>query len=188
MIVVLGMHASGTTMLAEMIHTVGYDVKPPMLGADKRHPNGYFESQEIVDINRKILSLAGGNWEKPPKHENIMTVDINTKVKGHDLIKDPRLCLTLPLWDFDCKMVLIERPQVSVALSLSNVSKIPLRDGARLWKTYKQRVEKNLLGRNYLKVHYENLLKGEVEELAEYLETDRVNEMRKIIDIKLRHF
>ncbi len=187
-VIILGMHAGGTTLLAEMVHALGYKVKPPVLGADIRHPNGYFESFEVVNRNRFILREAGGRWNNPPSHKDILKVKI-TQVEGHELIKDPRLCLTLPLWDFEGKILVIERPQMSVALSLRSFNKMPLSEGLSLWETYQERLKKNLKGKRFFKVYYDDLVDGmNLSKLADFLETTKIDNMQRVINKDLRHF
>lgn len=121
--VVLGMHRSGTSLLAKALHTFNNDPKVSMgatmledalenaeeLGlANASNPQGHFEDDEFMQLNERILAAAGGSWFKPPTREEIVSVsaqfsdDIKALVKKRSSAiwgwKDPRSCLTLDLF------------------------------------------------------------------------------------------
>ena len=186
------MHLSGTTMLAEMVCATGHRVKPPLMKADEQHPNGHFENTIICRTNRIILRLAGGGWSNPPSHKKIMRLKIPKFLsKGHDVVKDPRLCLTLPLWDFTGKIVVINRPDDEIAQSLKQRNGIPYSEGRALCKIYRTRLFFNIMNRTYHTVYYNDLLENkgtEIGRLADYLETTKIDEMKAVINKDLRHF
>ena len=57
MIVVTGMHRSGTSSVANMLYRLGVDFGDPsrFIDADKWNVRGYFESQEITFLNDNII-------------------------------------------------------------------------------------------------------------------------------------
>jgi hypothetical protein len=105
-VVVLGMHRSGTSMVAGMIHRLGVFMGEKLIGKSVRNPMGHYEDEEFVDLSERILLASGGSWRYPPKAEMIVEQrghfadEIRTLVRkrnsSHALWgwKDPRTCLT----------------------------------------------------------------------------------------------
>lgn len=110
---VLGMHRSGTSALTGLLCAFGANPGNDLLPANDSNPKGFFESQAIVDLNNKILQVAGSSWDdltplqvdwfKLPAVQELKSSitaffsseSLSTEVS---VIKDPRLSLTLPLW------------------------------------------------------------------------------------------
>lgn len=126
-VVVIGMHRSGTSLVTELLSTIGVRAGPEDMlvrcwnknsGSSecvtKYNPRGYWENQDLVDIDNWILA-RGGTKSNKPEEFNLTKVLENPKVmadfrdKAAPVVrylerappfslKDPRLCLTLPLW------------------------------------------------------------------------------------------
>src|SRR5882762_5246263 len=66
---VVGMHRSGTSAVAAALEALGLDVGAPdrLMVADAGNPAGYYELQEIGDLNDEILEWRGGRWDNPPE-------------------------------------------------------------------------------------------------------------------------
>lgn len=108
-VVVPGMHRSGTSMVAGVLHRLSVFMGERMLGSDMSNPTGHYEDLEFLAINKAILHAAGGSWRHPPSHEVIMSVTrydqqmvdlVARRDAEHELWgwKDPRTCLTLDKW------------------------------------------------------------------------------------------
>jgi hypothetical protein len=65
---VLGMHRSGTSLVARMLNLLGVHLGPDprVLTSGKDNPTGYWEYRPFVDINDAILERFGGQWDQPP--------------------------------------------------------------------------------------------------------------------------
>ena len=61
-VVILGMHRSGTSACAQLLHGMGLDFGPNLLGANRWNPFGYSEAVELVLSHDAILSRLGRNW------------------------------------------------------------------------------------------------------------------------------
>ena len=63
-LVVAGMHRSGTSLLANMLHKLGVDLGSKLLPSDSRNPHGYFEDIEAIMLNSLGLKTQGldQNW------------------------------------------------------------------------------------------------------------------------------
>jgi hypothetical protein len=112
---ILGMHRSGTSLVASLVQALGVDLGPdeellPAHPVD--NPVGYFERHDVSVLNERILEAMDGTWWRPPDlgrgwHESPDLIEARTDAraivdrfkKGRWAIKDPRLSLTLPLWD-----------------------------------------------------------------------------------------
>ncbi|MDY7005639.1 MAG: tetratricopeptide repeat protein [Cyanobacteriota bacterium] len=177
-VLVLGMHNSGTSILAEILHKSGL-----FLGANMDHYESYFFS---IFINNNLIMGGGSNWAQVP----IMSIDkvkaFSDKVRSYikhfwilDYLrcgyngesawgfKDPRLCVLLPLYLEifpDSKVVHIKRNSNDIAASLCKKKKLAVGqiDNFDYWKTLTlQHVERVLEYANccgaYYELNYENL-------------------------------
>ena len=62
-VVVLGMHRSGTSAIANAISEMGYYLGEDLLVKDKNNEKGYFENTDIVLLNSMICASNGENWD-----------------------------------------------------------------------------------------------------------------------------
>jgi hypothetical protein len=74
-VVVLGMHRSGTSLVSSMLHSMGIRMGDPV-HLERRdpesQPHGYWEDQDFVSLNRQIIRQAGGHWHQPPPRAKIL--------------------------------------------------------------------------------------------------------------------
>src|SRR5918994_5655575 len=65
---VLGMHRSGTSLVAGVLRQLGVDLGPDeeFLPPDPNNQSGYFELADAVEINNEILAHYGGGRDDPP--------------------------------------------------------------------------------------------------------------------------
>ena len=114
LIVVLGMHRSGTSAMAGALSVVGCGFNSKLVKADKfDNPKGYWEPVEVVNINDRVFSSNNMDymcyWPFPKNWKDTVTFSQECGVAKQWLktsfeetnflvIKDPRLCRTLPLW------------------------------------------------------------------------------------------
>ncbi|MCK4816954.1 hypothetical protein KA005_14390, partial [bacterium] len=61
-IIILGMHRSGTSIVANMLHRIGISMGEDLLKSDKFNPNGYYEDADFLGINKGILTNSEGTW------------------------------------------------------------------------------------------------------------------------------
>lgn len=110
---VLGMHRSGTSAVTRIINLLGADLPKNLLSANTFNERGYWESDDFVAINDRILASAGsawGDWRpinrdwfrsaecesfKPELLEILQNNFSNSRLF---VIKDPRICRISPLW------------------------------------------------------------------------------------------
>ena len=78
-VVVLGMHGGGTSLVAQMIHEMGVDMNPNRHGRVKWYNN--YEDAQFAKVNALILKLARGNWGNPPTRDNLERVAVMSSVQ-----------------------------------------------------------------------------------------------------------
>lgn len=151
-IIVLGMHRSGTSCLTGILEGAGLH-----LGHVSRqnifNPKGNRESKRIIDLDDALLQYNGGAWDNPPAR--VVWPD-NLK-QERDLIirgyrdsrlwgfKDPRAMLTLDGWleglaGQNVSFAATFRHPQAVAQSLVKRNGFSLDKGLSLWKTYNEKL------------------------------------------------
>lgn len=69
LVIVLGMHRSGTSLVSSILHAMGVRMGEPIhferIDEDSQ-PQGYWEDQDFVSLNRQLIRDAGGHWRTPP--------------------------------------------------------------------------------------------------------------------------
>lgn len=192
-IIVVGMHRSGTSLIAELIDKWGAHGGADLFAADSRNPRGYWEYAPLVHFNRRLLQSVGSQSFIPPSDQNERTLrerasEPEWKVAATRLIremeisgrswywKDPRLAVTLPFWQafwVEPVYVIAIREALDTALSLKKRDNLPLTAGLLLWQRYMTAALKytDQLPRRIF-VKYENLLSSpqiECKRLSEFL-------------------
>ncbi len=61
-IIVLGMHRSGTSAISGGIANMGVEFGDHLMPAAPDNPRGFWENEGVVEINDKLLDIAGMNW------------------------------------------------------------------------------------------------------------------------------
>lgn len=158
-VLVLGMHRSGTSCLAGALERCGVNFSD-IPRKSKYNKKGNFERKEIYDLNDQILALNKASWYSPPQHEIVFHNYHETKVeeiieKLRKIkkigIKDPRILLMLEAWrkclGGNCQMIGSFRHPVAVALSLRQRNNFTIEKSLQLWKDYNDRL---------ISVHKEN--------------------------------
>jgi len=173
MIMVTGMHRSGTSCITGLLSLCGFSLGTShALLNERRFDNekGHFENLGAVTINERILRGAGGSWDDPPLPNEIARVgeafvpeirEFLDTFNG-DIVKDPRICLTVSLWEefsTGCleAIILCLRHPMSVALSLHRRNGIPIDGGLGLWVRYNASIMENIGKTPLIVVDYDNL-------------------------------
>jgi len=132
-VLVLGMHRSGTSLVTEVLSKLGVWIgaQADLIGPSEFNERGHFEFLPGVEFNNELLRISGGTWDNPPPPERIEALALLQKppIEGlavdHPLwaFKDPRLCLTLPVWrkaldNVDVRLLYILRDPLAVTHSL----------------------------------------------------------------------
>jgi hypothetical protein len=155
LILVLGMHRSGTSAVGGMLSQAGFDPPSDLMDANAVNPRGYWESQGLFHLHEALLARLGSAWDQPERlppgwedseasrawrQETLRHLERIFAGAKAPLVKDPRLCLLLPGWMpwlesglLRVEMVLTLRHPLEVASSLAKAQNLPIQEGLRLW-------------------------------------------------------
>lgn len=189
-VVVLAPGRSGTSTVSGILGILGVDMgETEWAGQDQYNVKGYFEDQEFLRLNEKILVDAGGDWQDPPSRDEIARSGARFDDTIAALVaerpplwgwKDPRTALTFELFLphlSDPQLVVVTRNPYHVAASLERrEDHMSLLDGLRLTWMYEERILETLTEHPELPhvvVAYEDVIADPVAEarrLAEFLD------------------
>ena len=162
-VLVLGMHRSGTSLLAQILHRIGVYWGEPdqLMPANDYNLDGYWEYQPIVKFHDRVLRAFGGDWKSPPTMVDVWWTlpEYQHFVQEAQILiqpfrshpvwgwKDPRTVLLLPFWqavldDYDVYHLLMVRNPLEVALSLSprDADSVSFLQALHLWVAYQSRL------------------------------------------------
>ena len=117
LILVVGMHRSGTSLLGALLQELGVAAPGPLIAGDTHNPEGYLEREDVTAIQEQLLIDLGRWWPSAAGLEplpsdwlshpatNRARVALRAVLEEERarqsqpwLIKDPRTSLLLPLW------------------------------------------------------------------------------------------
>lgn len=180
-LLVLGMHRSGTSAIALAFGQLGWELgRDPLDTRREVNRDGFGENRAVVDLNEAALSRFDrrwyhlsplpAEWWKAPEAADLVQeaiLVIEQQYAGSDrlLLKDPRLCLTLPLWlqalerlQVESRVLMAFRHPENVARSLARRDRIPVQLGYLLWLQYYHCAVRDSETVHRALVQYEDLL------------------------------
>ena len=217
LVVVLGMHRSGTSATTRALAALGADfgdrLLHPIAGVNEK---GFFEDLDVLKINIDLLSAAGMDWHTvgevelsridPAQLDGLQTQAIallRAKCRGRTFaLKDPRMSRLMAFWQpvFECVgvpvvYVVTVRNPISVASSLSKRDRFPEEKSHLLWLNHMVPVLLATRSSVRVIVDYDRLLddpRGELKRMAAHLgmplEAKRAEEFgREFLEEGLRH-
>lgn len=123
LLLLLGMHRSGTSALAGLLQSHGFQGPREVPPADANNPSGYWEPQRIVACHTALLEQLGSSWDDPLLADGALQGEQGLlgeqlpaaldqleqaleqafpvhpgQAPGVALVKDPRQCRLLLLW------------------------------------------------------------------------------------------
>jgi hypothetical protein len=154
-LLVLGMHRSGTSLLACLLNRVGAALPPDVLGPGPGNPLGHWEPKNLVEINDHVFYALKRRWDDALAIDrswfhSVCAADLIRRIQGQIrddygqskllLIKDPRICRLLPLYlvalqnlDVEPLIILQVRPAEQVIQSLARRDGLAPELSALLW-------------------------------------------------------
>ncbi len=164
-VLVLGMHRSGTSMIAEALASGGLHVASKLIAADPQiNARGYWEDEELVAINEDLFASLQSSWfDLQPLAENFWKSpeldSLRERAKSHlhkeygaaetAVIKDPRLSILLPFWlplfaelGFNVSALIVSRHPLAIAASLARRDQLPQDYSLLLWLKYQRELAK----------------------------------------------
>jgi hypothetical protein len=210
--VVAGMHRSGTSMLAALLHSSGISMGCAFRAPRPENPRGFFEDEAFRILNDKILKHSRYEVKQWSAKFDGIEYDAKAIAAGAELIrrrashfddwgwKDPRNCLTIDFWlsalasvNLLCelRLVVASRDEHSVAASLLARKNVASLDhGMRLHRLYVSRLESGISrmvsSSSVLRLTYEGLLSGAELPLLETFAARRIN--TSMMDKSLNHW
>jgi len=156
-VLVLGMHRSGTSALTGMLASSGLDVPVDLMDRpdDVINRKGYWESEGLMQLNDRLFSSLGLHWSTADqlpagwtdsdaamlwRRSLISQWQQSCRGLAHPVIKDPRLCVLTeglqPLVQADAVRFTVFLPirhPLEAARSLQAAQGTDLRQGLQLW-------------------------------------------------------
>lgn len=182
-ILVVGMHRSGTSLVARGLHAMGLN-----LGDDvdtTPHPanlHGHWEHAAVWQAQEELLIRFGREWHSSPGPlpdrwcewpDTRATIERFTAIAAAELtrhgrwvVKDPRSSLLIPLWrevtrriGCDLRLIRLLRHPDEVAASLAARNGMPRELALRIWHDHHHSLDRDTSGLSMLTVHHDALLR-----------------------------
>jgi hypothetical protein len=154
-IIVLGMHRSGTSSVAGVLTKLGGVAPGTLYPPDSGNARGYFESAHFMHLHDELLASAGSCWDdwrkfNPAWYRSPAADSYKQRAKeifeaefGNatlPILKDPRICRFVPFWlgvlkemNVAPRIVIPIRSPLEVAHSLKKRNAMSLTKGLLLW-------------------------------------------------------
>lgn len=219
-LLVLGMHRSGTSALAGCLSRLQVPLGEPLLPANFANERGYFEHADVVAIHDELLRSLGSSALTPaPLPVGWMETPAARAAKGRlrDVVrqnfagaplwalKDPRLCILLPLWlplleemGIEPRFILVFRSPWEITRSLRHRDDLAAWESLDLWFRHTTASEASTRGRRRAFVTYDDILSAPEATLACLAEAigvtwpmsveDSRASIRGFLEPSLRHF
>nr|WP_246121003.1 glycosyltransferase [Luteimonas granuli] len=188
LLLVLGMHRSGTSALAGMLEKVGAVLGEDLMPPTADNPKGYFENTRVVAAHEHLFDALAMAWDDPrpmpsdwnegpvAEHVREALADVVRTLAANDstvVVKDPRSSRTMPLWldaarsaDTRPGALLMVRHPDEVAASLQRRDGLSRPRAHLLWLRYMLEAERATRGVPRVFVAYEAVLRDWRAELA----------------------
>jgi hypothetical protein len=195
-VLVLGMHRSGTSLCSHLLSALGVDMADD-IGADATNARGHWERWEIVEFHDRILGLFNRDylerfhdfplpvawWADPRvvqiKHEIVAFLE-KRMGEGYFGFKDPRTMRLMPLWHqifnelkLAPKLVLCLRNPAQVARSLNTRNGLDPAIGEYRWLVHIVDFFRYISKFDFCTVEYEewfNNPSANIEKLTKFLD------------------
>lgn len=213
LVVVLGMHRSGTSAITRGIVALGARVGEDLVPHNFDNPTGFWEDKAFVGINDRVLAEIGQSYESMALFPKGLATDervsdlsreaedlIKEKQSTSSLwvIKDPRGCRLLSFWKpifsrlgVNVVYVIAARHPLSVAESLKARNQFPTQKALLLWLEHYVASVTGTHGDPRIFVDYDSLLDNpqqELERLARGLGISKSHQTATGIDSFISEF
>lgn len=192
LLVVLGMHRSGTSALTGALAKCGAVPGAHLMPPTDDNPAGYWECAPVVRLNDELLKRLGARWDSvvalPADWTSLPAVESlrgeATSIVAAEfgdahfaVLKDPRLCRLLPFWrdtfteaGFALSAALMVRRPMEVAASLARRDQFAPEKSLALWYAHLIDAERDSRGLSRTVVAYDTLLEDPAAALARVCE------------------
>ncbi len=217
LIVVLGMHRAGTSVITRGLKVLGVDLGDNLQPSGFDNPTGYWEDLDILQLNIEMLYFLKTDWHflTPIKSEDMDALYrtgyflragemLRKKMAGGPIFafKDPRVAKLLPFWkkvfahgQLETYYVLAIRHPLSVCKSLAKRDGFEFEKGCLLWLEHVIDSFSGTEGESRVVVDYDCLMKSPETEIARVarkfqlqIDNQELEKFRlEFLDNKLRH-
>lgn len=210
---ILGMHRSGTSALASTIQGLGVTLGDSLLPATEDNPKGYFENKAVQEFNESFLVASGFSWDDvffdihdvaESDYQRLVLsasriLENEFGVYESFAVKDPRICILLPVWldacrklDIKPRIILAHRNPLEIAESLKKRNGMSIKNALALWADHMFKAELYSRGLDRVLVSYDDLLNNFSEatsSLSSFIGETKSNALKSdaVIDTSLRH-
>lgn len=155
LVVVLGMHRSGTSAITRALQVLGVDLGGDLIPPKNDNGKGFFEDIDVVNFNIDALFFLQTDWHclSPVTNADVDALStsgfllravelLRTKMSGKTIfgMKDPRMAKLLPFWlrvfshsELDVRYVIAVRHPLSVTNSLAMRDQLDRTESYLLW-------------------------------------------------------
>ena len=163
-ILCLGCHRSGTSLIARSLECLGAELGPRAKWSGPDNPD-FAEDQDILGVDQAAMYYALGTWDSPAPLDwytlpTLIASNFATRVRGLVserisqypiwALKEPRMARLLPFWrplfeslEVEVSVVHAVRHPMAVARSLEKRNDIPIATGLNLWYEYTTRARED---------------------------------------------
>jgi hypothetical protein len=179
-LLILGMHRSGTSAVTRAVNLLGAGIGKNILLPGQGNSEGFWEHYDAARLDHDLLQSFGRTWfdirrlpadwqQQAASREALEGIKaiIQRELAGHPLvaIKDPRMCLTAPLWiegfeaaGFEVQCLLMVRDPREVVDSLQAREQWPRAPIFLLWAHYMMEAVLATRGHKRSLITYDQLL------------------------------
>ena len=182
MLVVIGVHRSGTSTVARLLECLGAKPSRNLMQGDRNNPKGYFEDVDVTMFNRhRLLQALGSTWNHTSPLDwtrltdglrSELMVEAASILKRNfkpgnpiSVLKDPQITDLLPFWlevleksGYRFKIVCALRDPLSVARSLRVRDGFTIQFGSMIYAAYWMGALRAMQGLTPSFVSYERML------------------------------
>ncbi len=187
-VVVLGMHRSGTSVLARGLRVLNVNLGDKFIPRQADNKNGFWEDMDINNLNEELLATIGSSWHSNKVIEESVLLSQKLKAervravkllehKFQNLVpifgfKDPRTSVLMPFWksvfkqlELDDSYIIALRSPLDVIKSLERRNGFAKEKSYFLWAKYLINAVQYSKGKPRIVVDYDQLLYAPTTEL-----------------------
>lgn len=211
---VLGMHRSGTSLCANMLHELGVNIAEAS-GPSAANQRGHWERPRINDLHDAVLALFGRGWSTPAHHLALpedwwadprlepirqrLRLYLERSMASERLFgfKDPRTSRLLALWpeiisqaNLDPVYIFCVRDPAQVARSIMERDSLAADQAAYRWLVYNAQAVQGVGAARVCVISYESWFTdaaATLNRLARFIGVPVRPELTGIVDAQLRH-
>lgn len=209
LVLIVGMHRSGTSALSGTLSTIGLNLGTDIVGKGVDNEKGFFENRYFLQFNKDLFKANNGDWQDIPSDIEC-SPEMKERLKNlllqefgdYDnlVIKDPRLTLLFRFYleaamdlQYNVKMLVMIRSASEIVESLMFRNKMEIGYAYELVAKYFYALLK--IKYNHLTIKFDDLLINTIpvlQDLIQYLSLDTtifdiLNNVKEFIDEDLKH-